>query len=87
MSENYLLLQQRGKCFLLTSPFIEPGAGVKTTNELRISAIKHDERGWMSENYLFLQQRGKCFLLTSPFIEPGSHYLAFQEAQTVNRCF
>src|SRR5271157_2131074 len=25
MSENYLSLQQREKCFLLTSPFIEPG--------------------------------------------------------------
>src|SRR5271166_5587655 len=24
MSENYLFLQQREKCFLLTSPFIEP---------------------------------------------------------------
>ncbi len=25
MSENYLSFQQREKCFLLTSPFIEPG--------------------------------------------------------------
>src|SRR5271157_1815726 len=45
---------------------------VKTITELRISAIKQDQRGWMSENYLFLQRREKCFLLTSPFIEPGS---------------
>ena len=25
MSENYLSFQRREKCFLLTSPFIEPG--------------------------------------------------------------
>ena len=29
MSENYLLLQRREKYFLLTSPFIEPGIGLK----------------------------------------------------------
>src|SRR5271165_395491 len=44
---------------------------VKTITELRISAIKQDQRGWMSENYPFLQRREKCFLLTSPFIEPA----------------
>src|SRR5208283_2399411 len=44
---------------------------VKTITELRISAIKQDQRGWMSENYLSFQRREKCFLLTSPFIEPG----------------
>src|SRR5271157_4398079 len=27
MSENYPSLRPRGKCFLLTSPFIEPGMG------------------------------------------------------------
>ena len=27
-SENYLLLHQREKCFLLTSPFIEPAKSV-----------------------------------------------------------
>ena len=43
---------------------------MKTIQELRISAPKHDYRGWMSENYPSLQQREKCFLLTSPFIEP-----------------
>src|SRR5271157_1405038 len=50
---------------------------VKTITELRISAIKQDQRGWMSENYLFLQRREKCFLLTSPFIEPGNPRLLF----------
>ena len=49
---------------------------VKTTRELRISATKHDARGWMSENYPFLQRREKCFLLTSPFIEPGANRCA-----------
>src|SRR5271157_1161525 len=48
---------------------------VKTITELRISAIKQDQRGWMSENYLFLQRREKCFLLTSPFIEPAYNQL------------
>ena len=27
MPENYLLLPRREKCFLLTSPFIEPATG------------------------------------------------------------
>src|SRR5271157_3185498 len=44
---------------------------VKATRELRISATKLDQRGWMSENSPSLQPREKCFLLTSPFIEPG----------------
>ena len=49
---------------------------VKTTRELRTSAAKDNERGWMSENYLFLQREEKCFLLTSPFIEPGGETVA-----------
>ena len=31
MSENYLFLQRRENCFLLTSPFIEPGSNHSAT--------------------------------------------------------
>lgn len=57
---------------------------VKATRELRISAPRLDERGWMSGNYLFLQRREKCFLLTSPFIEPGqiTHIIFRNDAHT-----
>ena len=36
---------------------------MKTTRELRISAAKHDERGWMSENYLSSPAKGEVFSL------------------------
>src|SRR5271169_1491065 len=52
------------------SPERRCSVDVKTIRELRISATKHDQRGWMSENYPSLQRKEKCFLLTSPFIEP-----------------
>src|SRR5271157_3270574 len=38
MSENYPSLQRREKCFLLTSPFIEPGAELRR-NRMKVIAI------------------------------------------------
>src|SRR5271157_1866650 len=48
--EPWLALRHRQAC---AAPVTQGrcSAGVKTTREVRISAIKHDERGWMSENY------------------------------------
>ena len=37
MSENYLSFQQREKCFLLTSPFIEPGLRDDKRSTLRFA--------------------------------------------------
>ena len=51
------------------SPEERRSADVKTIRELRISATKLDQRGWMSENYPSLQRRERCFLLTSPLQE------------------
>jgi hypothetical protein len=41
---------------------------VKTTQELRISVTKHDERGWMSENreLSLFPAKGKVFSLDIP---------------------
>src|ERR1035441_6096372 len=45
---------------------------VKTVNQLRISATRHDPKGLDVRELPLLQRKEKCFLLTSPFIEPAS---------------
>jgi hypothetical protein len=42
---------------------------VKTVNQLRISATRHDPKGLDVKELSSSQRREKCFLLTSPFIE------------------
>src|ERR1017187_6797496 len=45
---------------------------VKTVNQLRISATRHDPKGLDVRELPLLQRKEKCFLLTSPFIEPAT---------------
>ncbi len=45
MSENYLSFQQREKCFLLTSPFIEPGLGKNEKGRVASGRCTRHARG------------------------------------------